>query len=81
MLVFSLIPVIITLLITDMFDSVGTLAGMGIRAKLFTNDTKKLQKTLTADAFATIAGAFLGTSTTTSFIESAAGVEEQDLLA
>jgi len=71
----SLIPVIITFLITDMFDTIGTLAGIGLRAGLFKN-SKEIQKTLEADAAATVIGASLGTSTTTSFIESAAGVEE-----
>ncbi len=74
--VLSLLPVIITFLITDMFDTIGTLAGVGMRANLFQNGTKELQKTLEADAAATVIGATLGTSTTTSFIESATGVEE-----
>ncbi len=72
----SLVPVILTFLITDMFDSVGTLAGVGLRAGLFKDNTRELQKTLEADAAATVIGSLLGTSTTTSFIESAAGVEE-----
>ncbi len=72
----SLLPVIIVFLITDMFDSVGTLAGVGLRANLFKEGSKELQRTLEADAAATTIGALLGTSTTTSFIESAAGVEE-----
>jgi len=72
----SLLPVIITFLITDMFDSLGTLAGVGYRAGLFKDDSKELQKTLEVDAAATSIGALLGVSTTTSFIESASGVEE-----
>jgi len=75
----SLLPVIITFLITDMFDTLGTLTGVGTRAKLFqenNKDDKSLQKTLEADALATTAGSLLGVSTTTSFIESASGVEE-----
>ena len=75
-LTLSLIPVIITFLITDMFDTIGTLAGIGMRAGLFKKGSLELQKTLEADAAATVIGAALGTSTTTSFIESAAGVEE-----
>lgn len=78
-LTFSLLPVIITFLITDMFDTLGTLTGVGTRANLFqenNKDDKSLQKTLEADAIATTAGAFMGVSTTTSFIESASGVEE-----
>ena len=72
----SFLPVIITFLITDMFDSLGTLAGVGFRAGLFKEDGKELQKILEADATATVIGSLLGTSTTTSFIESASGVEE-----
>jgi len=75
-LTLSLLPVIITFLITDLFDSLGTLAGVGYRAGLFTDDGKELQKTLEVDAAATVGGSLLGLSTTTSFIESAAGVEE-----
>jgi AGZA family xanthine/uracil permease-like MFS transporter len=78
-LTLSLLPVIITFLITDMFDTLGTLTGVGTRANLFqenNKDDKSLQKTLEADAIATTAGSVLGVSTTTSFIESASGVEE-----
>ncbi len=71
----SLLPVIITFLVTDMFDTIGTLAGIGLRAGLF-KEPKELERTLQADAAATVIGASLGTSTTTAFIESAAGVEE-----
>jgi len=71
----SFVPVIVTFLITDMFDTIGTLAGIGMRAGLF-KDPKELQRTLEADAAATVIGASLGTSTTTAFIESAVGVEE-----
>lgn len=72
----ALFPVVITFLITDLFDSIGTLAGVGYRAGLFKDDGKELQKTLEVDALATAAGALVGVSTTTSFVESASGVEE-----
>jgi len=75
-LTLSLFPVIITFLITDLFDSLGTLAGVGFRAGLFKDDGKELQKTLEIDALASTACAVVGVSTTTAFIESAAGVEE-----
>ena len=75
-LTLSLFPIVITFLITDLFDSIGTLAGVGYRAGLFKEDGKELQKTLEVDAAATVGGSLLGLSTTTSFIESAAGVEE-----
>lgn len=73
----SLVPVIITFLVTDLFDTLGTLTGVGARADMFNKeDDKSLQKTLEADAVATVGGSLLGVSTTTSFIESASGVEE-----
>jgi len=79
-LTLALFPVVITFLITDMFDTLGTLTGVGARANLFQDDSnsenKSLQKTLEADAVATVGGSLLGVSTTTSFIESASGVEE-----
>ncbi|WP_263833790.1 NCS2 family permease [Sulfurospirillum oryzae] len=75
-LTLSLFPVIITFLITDLFDSLGTLAGVGYRAGLFKDDGKELQKTLEVDALASTMCAVVGVSTTTAFIESAAGVEE-----
>ncbi len=73
----SILPVILIFLITDMFDTLGTLAGVGMRANLF-NEEKSipLQKTIEADAFATMASGLAGVTSTTSFIESAAGVEE-----
>jgi len=74
----SLLPVIITFLITDMFDTLGTLTAVGARANLFQSEDgqeKALEKTLEADAVATVTGSLLGVSTTTSFIESASGVE------
>ena len=75
-LTFSLFPVVITFLITDLFDSLGTLAGVGFRAGLFKDDGKELQKTLEVDALASTMCAVVGVSTTTAFVESAAGVEE-----
>lgn len=73
----SLVAPIFTFMLTDLFDSLGTLAGVGYRAGIFSEgDSKPIQKTLEADAAATVLGSALGLSTTTSFIESAAGVEE-----
>jgi len=77
-LTLTLLPVIVTFLITDMFDTLGTLTAIGARANLFQNDKageKALERTLEADAIATVSGSLLGVSTTTSFIESASGVE------
>jgi len=76
----ALLPVVITFFVTDLFDSIGTLAGVGTRAGIFDENKKdgvvKLEKTLEADAIATAAGSLVGVSTTTSFVESASGVEE-----
>jgi len=77
-LTLSLVPVIVTFLITDMFDTLGTLTAVGARANLFQSEDgeeKALERTLEADALATVTGSLLGVSTTTSFIESASGVE------
>ncbi|WP_295147486.1 NCS2 family permease [uncultured Campylobacter sp.] len=76
----ALLPVVVVFFVTDLFDSVGTLAGVGTRAGIFDEGKKqgveKLEKTLEADAIATVAGSLIGVSTTTSFVESASGVEE-----
>jgi AGZA family xanthine/uracil permease-like MFS transporter len=73
----SLLAPIITFMLTDLFDSLGTLAGVGYRAGIFSEKSSgPIQKTLEVDAAATLLGSALGLSTTTSFIESAAGVEE-----
>ncbi|MDR0762258.1 MAG: NCS2 family permease [Campylobacteraceae bacterium] len=73
---FAFIPVIITFFITDLFDTLGTLAGVGFRAGLFKKGSKELEKTLEADAAASVLSGIVGVSTTTSFVESASGVEE-----
>lgn len=73
----ALVPAIIALLITDLFDSLGTLAGVGAKANMFQDTSgkdKRLEKTLQVDSIATTAGAVLGVSTTTAFLESSAGV-------
>lgn len=76
----AFIPTIISLLVLDLFDSLGTLAGVGAKIGLFQNKEGKgdraLEKTLEVDAAATVIGASLGVSTTTSFLESASGVSE-----
>lgn len=73
----SMLPVILAFMITDMFDSLGTLAGVGYRAGLFREKgSRALEKTLQVDAVASVSGSLLGLSTTTSFLESASGVEE-----
>lgn len=68
---------LLTLLILDLFDTIGTLVGLSHRANLVdeSGDMPKMGRALSADACATIGGALLGTSTTTSYIESATGIE------
>ena len=68
---------ILSLLFVDLFDTIGTLIGVSRRADLLDDkgNLPKIGNALTADASATVIGACLGTSTTTSYVESAAGVE------
>lgn len=65
-------------LFVDMFDTLGTLIGVANKADMLDEDGKlpKIKEALLADAIATSAGAILGTSTTTTFVESSAGVAE-----
>ncbi|AWT60028.1 MAG: Adenine permease AdeQ [Candidatus Moanabacter tarae] len=69
--------VVIALLFVDLFDTIGTLIGVSRQAGLVDAQDRlpKMGRALTSDACATIVGACLGTSTTTSYIESAAGVQ------
>lgn len=69
---------IFTLMFVDMFDSIGTLVGCCHQANMVdeNNKIKELDRLLGIDAVATMIGALLGTSTTTSYIESAAGIEQ-----
>jgi adenine/guanine/hypoxanthine permease len=71
------VPFVIMMLFTDVFDTVGTLVGVSERAG-FMRDGKlpRASRALISDAAGTMVGAALGTSTVTSFIESAAGVEQ-----
>jgi len=73
----SMITVILTLLIVDIFDTAGTLVGVANQANMLDDKGRlpRLNKALLADSSATTAGALLGTSPTTSYIESAAGVQ------
>ncbi|MBN1816426.1 MAG: NCS2 family permease [Sedimentisphaerales bacterium] len=69
---------IFTLMFIDLFDSVGTLLAVAPQADMVRKDgsIRSLDRLLALDAFATMFGAVLGTSTTTSYIESAAGIEQ-----
>ena len=65
-------------LFVDMFDTLGTLIGVATKADMLDKEGKlpNIKGALLADAVATTAGAVLGTSTTTTFVESASGVTE-----
>ena len=73
----SMVTVILSMLIVDVFDTAGTLIGVATRAKLVDDSGRlpRLRKALLSDSTATVVGAVAGTSSTTSYIESAAGVE------
>ena len=74
---FSMIPFILIFLIMDLFDTLGTLIGVGEQAGFIKNNKlPRANRALLSDAVGTVAGAALGTSTVTSFIESATGVEQ-----
>lgn len=74
---FTAITLIITFCIIDMFDTIGTLVGTASRAGMVDEkgDMPNMKEALLSDAIGTIAGACTGTSTITTFIESASGVE------
>lgn len=72
----GLLTIVFTFLLLDLFDTTGSLIGVCQRAGLLdeTGQMPRLKKALVADAAATMVGAALGTSTTTSYIESLAGI-------
>ena len=73
---FNFIVVIFSFLFVDLFDTLGTLIGVSTKADMLDEDGKlpEIKPALMADAIATSSGAVLGTSTTTTFVESSAGV-------
>ena len=74
--IINFIVVIFSFLFVDIFDTLGTLIGVATKAKMLDKDGKlpRIKPALLSDAIATSAGAILGTSTTTTFVESASGV-------
>src|SRR5690554_1783373 len=74
----EMLVVVFTFLFVDIFDTVGTLAGVSSKAGMLDDKGRlpRVGKALMADAVATVAGACLGTSTVTTYVESAAGVAE-----
>ena len=74
---FTVITLVITFCMIDMFDTIGTLVGTASRAGMVDKDGNmpNMKEALLADAVGTVAGACTGTSTVTTFVESASGVE------
>ena len=74
----DMLIVLFTLLFMDMFDTIGTLVGVATKAKMLDKDGKvpNIKKALFADAIGTTFGACVGTSTVSTFVESASGVAE-----
>ncbi|MBQ8421002.1 MAG: NCS2 family permease [Bacteroidales bacterium] len=74
----DMLVVVFTFLFIDMFDTVGTLVGVCTKAGLVEKDgsVHRMKEAFMADAIATTAGAIFGTSTTTTYVESASGVAQ-----
>lgn len=74
----DMLVVVFTFLFIDMFDTIGTLIGVSTKANMVDENGRipNLKQAFMADAIATTAGAVLGTSTTTTYVESAAGVAQ-----
>ena len=74
---FTVITLVITFCIIDMFDTIGTLVGTASRAGMLDEkgNMPNMKEALLSDAIGTVAGACTGTSTVTTFVESASGVE------
>ena len=74
----DMLVVVFTFLFIDLFDTIGTLIGVCTKANLVDKDGNiyRITPAFMADAIATTAGAMLGTSTTTTYVESAAGVDQ-----
>lgn len=75
---FDFLAALFVFLFVDMFDTIGTLAGVGRQAGYIGEDGElpRANQALTADAIATTAGAVLGTSSVTTYVESASGISE-----
>ena len=74
----DMLAVVFTFLFIDLFDTVGTLVGVCVKANMIGADGKipRLRQAFMADAIATTVGACIGTSTTTTYVESASGVTQ-----
>jgi len=77
-LTFDMLVVVFTFLFVDIFDTLGTLVGVSTKANMLDKDgnVPRIKQAFMADAVGTTVGAMLGTSTVTTYVESAAGVSE-----
>ena len=75
---FGLVAIVLTFVFVDLFDTLGTLVGVSSKAGFLDERGRlpRVRRALLADALATLGGSLLGTSTTTTYVESAAGVAE-----
>ena len=76
--IFAVIMLVITFCLVDMFDTIGTLYGTAAQANMLdeNGDPEDIEKCMMCDSIATTAGALVGVSTVTTFVESASGVAE-----
>lgn len=76
--IFSVIVLVITFCLVDMFDTIGTLYGASAQAGMLdeNGDPEDIEKSMLCDSVATCAGSMVGTSTVTTYVESASGVAE-----
>ena len=76
--IFAVIMLVITFCLVDMFDTIGTLYGTAAQANMLdeNGDPEDIEKCMLCDSIATAAGAMVGVSTVTTFVESASGVAE-----
>lgn len=74
----DMVAIVFTFLFIDMFDTIGTVVGVSVKSGMVDEkgNVDGINKVLMADAVATVAGAMFGTSTTTTYIESASGISE-----
>jgi AGZA family xanthine/uracil permease-like MFS transporter len=76
--VLSILTVVISFTMVDMFDTIGTLVGTAKQAKMLdeNGNLPRMRQALMCDAVATVAGACMGTSTVTTYVESGSGISE-----
>lgn len=78
LLTFNFVTIMLTFMFVDLFDTLGTLIGVASKADMLDKEGKlpRIQGALLADSIATVAGAVLGTTTVTTYVESSSGVVE-----